>query len=66
MKYIGDIDQINIESAMNLASQGIDIFNASDNFFNDICTPINNNDGKDIILIDRRKDIIFRKAIPKC
>ena len=57
MKYIGDIDQINIESAMNLASQGIDIFNASDNFFNDICTPINNNDGKDIILIDRRKDI---------
>ena len=34
---------------------GIDIFNASSEFFNDIC--VKTNDGKDIILSDRRTDI---------
>ena len=61
MKYIGDIEQLDIESAKNLAFQGIDVFNANDSFFNDICIPIDIGDDKDIILTDRRKDI-FQNA----
>ena len=57
MKYIGDVEELNIQSAMNLADQGIDVFNASDKFFNDICHYYDNKDGKDIILDDRRNDI---------
>ena len=57
MKYIGDVEELNIQSAMNLADQGIDVFNASDKFFNDICHYYDNKDGKDIILDDRRTDI---------
>ena len=57
MKYIGDIEEINIQSAINLADQGIDVFNASDKFFNDICHFYDNKDGKDIIINDRRTDI---------
>ena len=55
LKYVGDDDNININSAKNYATMGIDIFNASSEFFNDIC--FKTNDGKDIILNDRRTDI---------
>ena len=37
MKYIGDVKELNIQSAMTLSEQGIDVFNARDEFFNDIC-----------------------------
>ena len=57
MKYIGDIEKLDIESAMNLADKGIDVFNASDKFFNDLCHYYDNKDGKDIIITDRRNDI---------
>jgi len=57
MKYIGDVEEIDIQSAMSLASKGIDVFNASDEFFNNICHNYNNTDGKDIIIDDRRTDI---------
>ena len=57
MKYIGDIKEIDMDSAETLSGQGIDVFNASDKFFNDICHPYDNLDGKDIILSDRRNDI---------
>ena len=57
MKYIGDVDELNVQSAKNLAEQGIDVFNAKDDFFNDICLDYDNVDGKDIILKDRRTDI---------
>ena len=57
MKYIGDVKELNIDSAKSLSEQGIDIFNASNNFFNDICHPYISIDGKDIILNDRRTDI---------
>ena len=57
MKYIGDIDEINIESAKSLSKQGIDLFNPQDSFFNDICCQYDNPDGKDIILNDRRNDM---------
>ena len=55
LKYVGDDDNININSAKNYATMGIDIFNASSEFFNDIC--FKTKDGKDIILNDRRTDI---------
>ena len=57
MKYIGDVKELNIQSAISLSEQGIDVFNAEDAFFNDICHPYDNLDGKDIILNDRRTDI---------
>jgi len=57
MKYIGDEEGIDIPTAMEFAEQGIDVFNAKDNFFNDICHPFNSKDGTDIVLSDRRKDI---------
>ena len=57
MKYIGDVEQLDIDSAKSLSSQGIDVFNANDDFFNDICHKYDNSDGKDIILNDRRNDI---------
>ena len=57
MKYIGDINELNINSAKTLSNQGIDIFNSNDEFFNDICNFYDSSDGKDIILSDRRNDI---------
>ena len=57
MKYIGDVTELNIESAKSLSTQGIDVFNADDDFFNDICHPFDNPNGTDIILKDRRNDI---------
>ena len=57
MKYIGDVKEIDIDSSKTLSEQGIDVFNASDKFFNDLCHPYDNPDGKDIILSDRRNDI---------
>ena len=57
MKYIGDVKELDIQTAKSLSSQGIDVFNASDEFFNDLCHKYNNEDGKDIIIDDRRKDI---------
>ena len=49
LKYVGDDENININSAKNFADMGIDIFNASSDFFNDICFQYDNDDGKDII-----------------
>ena len=36
MQYISDIKEIDLEAALGLASKGIDVFNASDEFFNNI------------------------------
>ena len=57
LKYIGDVEEIDIQTAKSLSSQGIDVFNASNNFFNDLCHKYDNNEGKDIIINDRRKDL---------
>ena len=57
MKYIGDVKELDIDSAKGLSELGIDAFNAADEFFNDICHQYENKDGKDIILTDRRNDI---------
>ena len=57
MKYIGDIKEIDLDTAKTLSDRGIDVFNAADKFFNDICHPYDNPFGKDIILNDRRNDM---------
>ena len=58
MKYLGDVaEDLNIDSAKSYAESGVDIFNASDGFFNDLCHKYDNNDGKDVIIEDRRTDI---------
>ena len=57
MKYLGDVKEIDINSAKNNAELGIDIFNASSDFFNNICFQYKSNDGKDIVVNDRRSDI---------
>ena len=36
LKYIGDVEEININSAKNFADSGIDIFNPSSDFFNSL------------------------------
>ena len=56
-KYMGDAEQLDINTASSLSEKGIDVFNASDEFFNDLCHQYDNSDGKDIILNDRRNDI---------
>ena len=56
-KYIGDVEEIDIDSAKSLSNQGIDLFNPSDKFFNDLCHNYDISEGKDIILTDRRNDI---------
>ena len=55
MKYIGDVDDIDINTAMDFAEQGIDVFNTQDAFFNDRCSKFKSD--KDIILDDRRTDL---------
>ena len=57
MKFIGDIKELNIDSAKTFSEKGIDVFNASHDFFNDLCYHYDNKDGKDIIINDRRNDI---------
>ena len=54
---ISHIQEIDINSAKNFNKQNIDIFNSKDRFFNDLCHPYDNEEGKDIIIKDRRKDI---------
>lgn len=56
MRYIGDIEEINIQIAMKLAEYGIDIFNPKDEFFNNICHFYDIKEKKDIIIEDRRND----------
>ena len=57
MKFINDtLDEEKIEFAENMAKQGINVFNLSDDFFNDLCRKFDITDGKDIILKDRVND----------
>ena len=58
LKYIGDLkEELNIDTAMNFAESGVDIFNSKDGFFNNLCHEYDNIDGKDIVIGDRRNDL---------
>ena len=55
MKYIGDAEGIDINTSIEFAEQGIDLFDSQDAFFNERCCKFKGD--KDIILEDRRNDI---------
>ena len=55
LKYIGDTEEINMNTAEEFSEKGIDVFNATDDFFNDKCKYYDND--VDIIIKDRRDDI---------
>ena len=57
VKYIGDTEELNMEQAKDYAEQGIDIYNASSEFFNDLCYQYNNEGGEDITMEDRRNEV---------
>jgi len=60
VKPIGDIVEelkLDVETAKEYQELGIDIYNASSEFFNDLCYEYDSTDGKDITLEDRRNDI---------
>ena len=46
---------------LSYLNNGIDIYNASDPFFNDICVPYTSSDNKDITLTDRQNDIYIQQ-----
>lgn len=50
--------------AHQLYTKGYDIFDPKDPFYNDFCTPYYTDDGKDVILIDRREN--YFKNISLC
>ena len=54
MKYTGDSEEIKIDTAMDYAEKGIDVFNPKDDFFNDKCQSYDQD--VDIILKERRDD----------
>ena len=54
IKSIEDIEEINFEQAKLLSLNDIDVFNASDPFFNEYCYPYVYNKSSDVILNDRR------------
>ena len=62
-KYIGDIQYIDYTESKWFYDKGIDVFDGSDSFFNDICYPFKTKFNSDVILKDRRnvyfKDVNF-------
>ena len=50
-------NEFNLSKAMQFAEIGVDIYNAGDSFFNDICFAYSTENDTDVILKDRRKDI---------
>lgn len=53
---IKNVSEINISLAQDLAKYGYDIYNSSDAFYTDVCTPYTTEDNTDIPLEDRKRD----------
>lgn len=53
---INNTKGVNVTLAQELADKGIDVYNSSDPFFNDVCFPYTSEDGTDVTLDDRRKN----------
>ena len=49
-------DSINFTKLKEFYNKGIDLYNANDDFFNDLCFPFYNTDNNDVLISDRRKD----------
>ena len=55
-------NKIRITQAEKMLSKGIDVFNSSDPFFTDFCYPYFDEDGKDVLISDRREDYFQQGA----
>ena len=55
---VGDKDLIKFDLGKNLSQKGIDIYNSSDEYFNDYCNNIDIGIDTDIPIEDRKKDIL--------
>ena len=55
LHFIKDVKRLDIQKSIKLTDQWIDVFEASDDYFNDICNE-NTND-RDIKIKNGRKDI---------
>ena len=56
VKYpITNPDAVDFELALNMSEIGVDIYNASDPFFTDICFSFTSEEGEDVSLEDRRE-----------
>lgn len=65
IKYpISDPEAVELELAYNMSLIGVDIYNSSDPFFNDICFPFTSEEGKDVSLEDRRAN--YYKNVSFC
>ena len=53
-----DADEKTIDLYKNAKEQGYDIFNSDDKFYHDVCTVYTSESGTDMILSDRRSDIL--------
>ena len=60
-----NLDPETYNLAKQLKDQGYDLFNSSDDFYNDICSTFNSENDTDIILNDRRKDF-YNSNITLC
>jgi hypothetical protein len=60
-----NLDSETYNLAKQLKEQGYDLFNSSDDFYNDICSTFNSENDTDIILNDRRKDF-YKPNITLC
>lgn len=61
---ITDPDSVYFDLAYNMSLIGVDIYNISDPFFNDICVPFTSEQGEDVSLEDRRED--YYKNVSFC
>lgn len=61
---INENSGIDFEKASLGVKYGYDIFNSSDPFYNNVCTPFKTTHGTDIIIEDRKKD--FYQSVPFC
>ena len=53
-KYVGNLLNINFDESKWFYEKGINVFNESDPFFNDICYPFKNEFDSDVTIEDRR------------
>ena len=57
IQYPINENMVDLSKGEYFNNQGIDVFDASDAFFNDICYPYTSDKSTDVILADRRTDI---------
>ena len=60
-----DLNQNMYNLVKNLKEQGYDLFNSSDNFYNDLCSPYSSIDNTDVLLKDRKYDF-YNSNITLC